>query len=101
MKEENYQGMQIEGFDNGAMKFTTIAVNNHIGSNIETQTGTYDSTTKSFTYDWESELITGLRKQNRRVLKIIDDDHYSEEYYEVHIGTRVKLRELNYLRVNK
>jgi hypothetical protein len=100
MKEENYQGMQIEGFDNGTGKFTTTSINNHIGSNIEIQIGTYDSTTKSLSYEWASELVTELKKQNQRVLKIIDDNHYSEEYYEVRNGTKVKVRELNYVKLN-
>ena len=37
MKEENYQGMQIEGYDNGKMKFVVASINNHIGSDIEMQ----------------------------------------------------------------
>lgn len=98
--KDNYQEMQIEGFDNGRMKFVTTSINNHIGSDIEMQIGTFDSTTKSFTYEWASELITGMKKQNWRVLKIIDNNHYSEEYYEEHDGTKVKVRELNYTKLN-
>lgn len=100
MKEENYQGMQMEGFDNGTMKFTTTSINNHIGSDIEVQTGTYDSTTKSFTYESETELIAGKKTHNRRILKMIDNNHYSEDYYEDQNGTMVKVRTLNYTKLN-
>jgi len=100
MKEANYQGMQTEGFDNGRMKFITTSINNHIGSDIQIQVGTYDSTTKSFTYEWESELTAGKKKQNRRVLKIIDANHYLEEYYEYNEGAIIKVRELNYTKIN-
>ena len=101
MKEENYHGMQIEGYDNGRMRFVTTSINNHVGSDIEMQMGTYDSTTKSFTYEWTSELIPQMKKQNRRVLKIIDNNHYTEKYYEYQNGAAVKVRELDYTRVKE
>jgi len=96
MKEENYQGRQTEGYDNGRKQFFTTSINNHIGSAIEIQVGSYDATTKSFTYEWTSEFIPGMKKQNQRVLRIRDNQHYSEEYYEEYQGTKVKVRELNY-----
>lgn len=98
MKEENYQSMQIEGYDNPKMKFVTTSINNHIGSDIQLQTGTYDTAKKEFTYEWDSELIKGEVKKNRRVLKIVDKDHYIEEYYELKDGSYVKVRELDYTR---
>jgi len=101
MKEENYQGMQMEGYDNGRMKFVMTSINNHIGSDIEMQMGTYDPTKKSFTYDWASELVAGMKKQNRRVLKIIDNNHYTEEYYEYQTGAEVKVRQLDYTKVKE
>jgi hypothetical protein len=101
MKEENYQEMQIEGYDNGQMKFVTTSINNHIGSDIELQMGIYDSTAKTFTYDWSSELIKGKKTQNRRILKITDNNHYSEEYYEIQNGALVKVRELDYTRAKQ
>jgi len=101
MKEDNYRQMQIEGYDNGRMKFVATSINNHIGSDIEMQVGTYDSAAKSFTYVGESELIPGMKKQYRRILKIIDIDHYSEEYYEDKEGKAVKIRELYYSRVKE
>jgi hypothetical protein len=100
-KEDNYRQMLIEGYDNGRMKFVAISINNHIGSDIEMEMGNYDSVTKSFTYTGESELIPGMKQQNQRVLKIIDDNHYVEEYYEDHNGNAVKVRELDYVRVKE
>lgn len=60
MKEDNYKSMQTEGYDNGRMEFVTSSINNHIGSDIQLQTGTYDSASKTFTYHWESELLRGV-----------------------------------------
>ena len=98
MKEDNYRQMEIEGYDNGRMKFVTTSINNHIGSDIEMEVGTYDSVAKSFSYTGESELIPGMKKQYQRILKIIDDHHYVEEYYEDQNGKAVKIRELSYSR---
>ncbi|WP_461142496.1 DUF1579 family protein [Spirosoma pomorum] len=101
MKLENYQGMEIEGYANVAHKFVTTSINNHIGSGITKQSGGYDPKTNSFTYDWDSELRPGLTRKNRKVLTVLDEFHYTEEYYEEQNGTSTskKVRELIYSRV--
>jgi hypothetical protein len=99
MKEGNYHGMQIEGFDNAKGKFVTASINNHIGSDIQQQTGIYTEEKKEFSYEWDSELIKGQSQKNRRVLKITDKDHYVEEYFELKNGSYTKVRQLNYTRV--
>ncbi len=96
MKEDNYRGMQIEGYDNARMKFYTTSINNHIGSDIEMQIGSYDSAKKEFTYTSESELIKGQPKKNKKVIKILDNNHYIEIYYELQSGQYIKVRELDY-----
>jgi hypothetical protein len=98
MKVDNYRSMQIEGYDNARMKFYTTSINNHIGSDIQIQTGNYDAGRKDFTYEWDDELINGQPKKNRRIIKIVDSDHYNEIYYEERSGEYVKVRELNYSR---
>ncbi|MCF0049305.1 DUF1579 domain-containing protein [Dyadobacter sp. LJ53] len=96
MKDGNYLNLQIEGYDNPQAKFVTTSVNNHIGSNIEMQVGSYDKEKNAFTYEWETELVPGLKKANKRVLKIVDKQHYTEEYYELQNGNQVKIRELDF-----
>lgn len=98
MKEDNYREQQLEGYDNGRAQFVTTSVNNHIGSDIEMQTGIYDAAKNSFTYYSESELIKGWKQKHKRILKIMDANHYSEEYYEEQNGTETKVRELDYTR---
>ncbi|GLU55206.1 hypothetical protein Dfri01_46670 [Dyadobacter frigoris] len=98
MKDGNYQNLQIEGYDNPKAKFVTTSINNHIGSDIEMQFGSFDKEKNTFTYEWETELIPGLKKTNRRVLRIIDMQHYIEEYFELQDGHQVKIRELDYTR---
>lgn len=101
MKEDNYRQMLIEGYDNGRKQFVAISINNHIGSDIEMEMGNYDPVAKAFTYAGESELIPGKKQRYQRVLKIIDENHYVEEYYEDHNGNAVKVRELDYARVKE
>ena len=96
MKEGNYRGFELEGYDNVRKVFVTIAVNNHIGSDIQEETGTYDASKKQFTYEWESELLPGEKVKNRRVVTLIDANHYTEEYYEFQDSAFVKVRELDY-----
>ena len=101
MKEDNYQSLQIEGYDNGKGKYVATSINNHIGSDIEMQVGAYDSTLKTITYSWEEELIRGDKKNNRRVLKFVDNNRYTEEYYEEQAGQFVKVRELVFTKLNE
>jgi hypothetical protein len=100
MQEENYQGLQLEGYDNAQLQFVTTAVNNHLGSNMEWQTGKYDTVARAFTYEWDSKLLPGQPKHNRRVLKIIDSNRYTEEYYDVQNGKATLVRTLVYTRNN-
>lgn len=99
MKEENYQSMQIEGYDNPRKKFVMTSINNHIGSDIQEQTGDYNPDKKQFTFTWEDLLTPGALVNNKRILTIIDQDHYKEEYFEVSHGKDVKVRELDYDRI--
>ncbi|MDB5146729.1 MAG: hypothetical protein JWQ57_749 [Mucilaginibacter sp.] len=98
MKEEFYQSIQIEGFDNPKMKYVTTSINNHIGSDIQIQTGTFDQAKQAFTYEWDDELIPGQTNKNRRVLTINDANHYTEVFYDLRNNEFVKVRELDYTR---
>jgi hypothetical protein len=100
MKEEFYQSMQIEGFDNPKKKYIATFINNHIGSDIQMQTGSFDPAKQAFTYEWDDELIPGQIKKNRRVLTIIDASHYKEEFYEMQDKEFVKVRELDYTKLS-
>lgn len=98
MKVANYQGLEIEGYDNVKKSYVTTSINNHIGSNAAQQIGQYDAQTSLITYEWESELLPGVRQKKRKVLHLLDPDHYSEEYYEGQNGHPKKTRELLYTR---
>ncbi|GAB4012771.1 hypothetical protein GCM10028808_29920 [Spirosoma migulaei] len=97
-KLANYQGLEIEGYDNVRKCYVTTSINNHIGSETNQQIGQYNAQTNVFTYEWESELRPGLPQKNRKLLRIIDPEHYTEEYYEQQNGIEKKVRELSYTR---
>lgn len=97
-KQANYQGLEIEGYDNVRKSYVTTAINNHIGSDETQQMGQYDAQTNVFTYEWERELLPGSKQKNRKVLHIIDSNQYSEAYYEDQNGRPKKTRELIYTR---
>ncbi|NCD71926.1 DUF1579 family protein [Mucilaginibacter agri] len=99
MKEDNYQSMQIEGYDNPRKKFVMTSINNHIGSDIQEQTGDYNPDKKQFTFIWDDLLTPGALVNNKRVLTVIDQDHYKEEYFEINNGKDIKVRELDYNRI--
>ncbi len=90
MKLANYQGLEIEGYDNVKNSYITTSINNHIGSDTQQQMGHYDAQTRAFTYNWDSELRPGLEQKNRKILRIVDNDHYTEEYYELQNGSEKK-----------
>lgn len=101
MKEELYQSMQLEGYDNPRKEFITTVVNNHIGSDVQYEIGKYDAVAHTFTYYWDSELLPGKKVKNKRILKVVDNDHYVEAFFEEREGKEVKVRELDYERISK
>ncbi|HEY0272338.1 MAG TPA: DUF1579 family protein, partial [Chitinophaga sp.] len=98
MKEDNYRSFQLEGYDNVRKTFVTISVNNHIGSDIQEQTGSYDAARKQLSYEWDSELLPGKKTRNRRIITMVDATHYPEEYDEFRHGSFEKVRQLDYTR---
>ncbi|MET3978219.1 hypothetical protein ABIB62_000787 [Mucilaginibacter sp. UYP25] len=98
MKEDNYHSFQLEGYDNVKKQFITISINNHIGSDIQEQTGNYDAAKKQLSYEWESSILPDKKMRNRRIITFVDGNHYIEEYFEFNKGTFEKVRELDYIK---
>jgi len=97
MKNFEFKGMSIEGYDNVQKKFIATWCDN-MGTGIMFSTGTYDPATKSFTYNSEMEVMPGMKTKAREVLKIVDTDHHNLEWYEDRGGQEVKTMEINYTR---
>lgn len=97
MKDFEFKGMSIEGYDNVQKKFVGTWSDN-MGTGIMMSTGTYDPGTKTFTYNSEMEIMPGMKMKVREVLKIVDADHHNFEWYEDRGGQEVKTMEINYTR---
>ena len=95
------KGIAIEGYDNVKKKFVQTYITNHIGSDISFWEGTYDSTTKTITFDYEEELIPGMKDKTRELFIIYDKDHYTLEYYHQENGDYVKDTEVICTRVKE
>jgi hypothetical protein len=99
-KEMTFVGHGTEGYDNVKKKFVGSWIDN-MGTGIMFSEGTYDPTTKTFTYNSEFEAIPGMKQQIREVIKVTDKDHHTLEWYENRGGQEVKTMEINYTRAGK
>jgi len=97
MKETDFKGMSIEGYDNVKQKFFASWIDN-MGTGIELSEGTYDPATTTFTYNAEMEPVPGMKSKVREVVKIADNDHHTLEWYEDQRGQERKTMEINYTR---
>jgi hypothetical protein len=100
MKDVQFKGMALEGYDNVKKKFIGSWIDN-MGTGIQFSEGTYDPATKTLTYTTEMEPVPGMKTQAREVLKIADNNHMLLEWYENHGGQEKKTMEINYTRAGK
>src|SRR6058998_2514438 len=100
MKDMQFKGMGLEGYDNVKKKFVSSWVDN-MGTGIQFSEGTYDPATKSFTYTSEIEPAPGMKMPVREVIKVADNNHMSLEWYENHGGQEKKTMEIAYTRAGK
>ncbi len=98
MKDVEFKGMGIDGYDNVKKKFVSSWIDN-MGTGIEFSEGAYDPATKTFTYASEMEAVPGMKTKVREVLKIADNDHHTLEWYEDRgKGQEAKTMEISYTR---
>jgi hypothetical protein len=100
MKDVQFKGMGLEGYDNVKKKFVGSWIDN-MGTGIELAEGTYDPATKSFTFTSEMELMPGMKTPVREVLKVPDNNHMMLEWYENRGGQEKKTMEINYTRAGQ
>jgi hypothetical protein len=100
MKDMQFKGMGVEGYDNVKQKFVASWIDN-MGTGIQFSEGTYDPATKTLTYTSEIEMMPGMKMPIRETLKIADKDHMMLEWFETHGGQEKKTMEINYTRAGK
>lgn len=97
MKDFNFKGMSVEGYDNVKKKFVGTWMDN-MGTGMMSSEGTYDPATKSFNYTGQMEMMPGMTQKIREVIKIVDKDHHTFEWYEDRGGKEAKTMEIAYTR---
>ena len=100
MKEMQFKGMGVEGYDNVKQKFVGSWIDN-MGTGIQFSDGTYDPATKAFTYTSVMEPMPGMKMPVREVITISDNNHMALEWYENHGGQEKKTMEIHYVRAGK
>ena len=97
MKEMNFTGMSIEGYDNVKKKFVSAWIDN-MGTMILMSEGIYDAAAKTFTYHANLEMMPGMKTKVREVIKVVDADHHTFEWYEDRGAGETKTMEISYTR---
>ena len=100
MKDVQFKGMGLEGYDNVKKKFVSSWIDN-MGTGIEFSEGSYNPATKTLTYTSEMEPAPGMKSQVREVIKIADNNHMTLEWYENQGGGEKKTMEIAYTRAGK
>jgi hypothetical protein len=100
MKDVQFKGMGVEGYDNAKKKFVSSWIDN-MGTGIQFSEGTYDPATKTFTYTSEIEMMPGMKTPVREVIKVPDNNHMALEWYENRGGQEKKTMEIAYTRAGK
>ena len=100
MKDMQFKGMAVEGYDNVKKKFVSSWIDS-MGTGIQGSEGTYDPASKTFTYTMEMEPMPGMKQQVREVIKVTDTDHMMLEWYENRGGQEKKTMEIAYTRAGK
>ena len=100
MKDMQFKGMAVEGYDNIKKKFVSSWIDS-MGTGIQSSEGTYDPATKTFTFNMEMEMMPGMKTPVREVIKVTDKDHMLLEWYENRGGQEKKTMEIAYTRAGK
>jgi hypothetical protein len=97
MKNFEFKGHGVEGYDNVKKKFVGTWMDN-MGTGIMMSEGDYDPASKAFTYTSEMEPMPGMKTKVKEVLKFTDKNHMTFEWYEDRNGQEVKTMQIDYTR---
>ena len=78
-----FEGLGITGYDNMKKKFVAIWIDN-VGTGVAVSEGTYDKSNRTFSYSMTlPDVITGKEKKARVRERIVSDDQWVAEIYDV------------------
>jgi len=97
MTDMEFRGMGVEGYDNVKKKFVGSWIDT-MGTGIMAAEGDYDAASKTFTYRANVEYMPGMKVSIREVVKIVDNDHHTFEWYENRGAGEMKTMQIDYTR---
>jgi hypothetical protein len=98
-----FLGRGVTGYDVNKKAFVMAWIDN-FGTGISTSTGTYDKSSKTFTFKGEEDIPEmGGKTKTRDVLKLVSDDEELFEMYRTPVkeGKEFKVMEITYTRKAK
>ena len=96
----DFKGRSTEGYDNAKKKFVSSWIDN-MSTGIMLSEGTYDPSTKTFTFHANYDMAPGVQTKIRETLKVTDKDHHTMAWFEQRGGQEVKTMEIAYTRAGK
>lgn len=99
MEDVEFHGAGVSGYDNMKQKFVNVWMDN-MSTGFFFSEGTYDAATKTFTYvgEMDDPMGSGSKVKVREVIKIIDKDHHTFEWFETRGGQESRTMEISYTR---
>jgi len=99
MGGQPFEGTGLWGFDNLRGKYFTTWVDS-MSTGFWLSYGTYDAAKKTYTYHGEmpDPMQAGKLLKVRQVVRVVDDNHYAFEWYELHDGKEAKTMQIDYAR---
>lgn len=100
MMGQDFVGQGTVGYDNLMHKYTGSWIDN-MGTGVMHMEGTYDASTKTFTYDcMMPDLANGEYAPSRMIEKVVDNDHYNVTMWGPGMdGKEYKCMEIAYTRI--
>jgi len=95
MTEMDFKGMSVEGYDNVQKKFVATWIDN-MGTGVMNLEGLYRDS--SFTFHGEYEPMPGMKTKVREIIKVVDQNHRTFEFFEYRDGNEVKTMEIQFTR---
>jgi len=92
-----FEGLAIEGYDNGKKEFVSTWIDN-MGTGIMVSSGSYDEASKTLTYTGSMPDPSGVNVKYKQVTKIIDDNKYILEMFSDYGSGEFKTMEVEYTR---
>lgn len=100
MMGEEFQGVGYIGYDNVKGKYFASWIDS-MSTGMYVANGEYDPDTRTYTYHgtMPNPLDPGTKVDIRQTLHMIDADHHTMEWFEVHDGSERKTMQIEYSRV--